>query len=101
MDELINSLIPLLNAESFWVGVASAFGVMGAILNVGPCKTKLDTYGLDWLRPLVMLVSVGIGGGASAMLAGGDQFAVCIASATAGLGSGFLQKFIQEATDND
>lgn len=99
MDDVINAIPPILHAKSFWFEMAAVFALLGAVLNIGPLKAKLDSYHLDWLRPLVMLVGSGIGGAAAALLAGGTGTAIAVTAATAGLGSGYLQKFIQEATD--
>lgn len=99
MDAIINAIPAILNAGSFWACLAAVLILMGAVLNTNPIKSKLDSYGLDWLRPLIMLIGAGLGGFASAAIAGGDLTADVLAGVTAGLGSGFLQKFIQEATD--
>lgn len=80
-------------------GLAAIFGSLAVIMNFGPLKRRLAASSFDWLRPLVMLISVGGGAGVGAFMMTPNVIGAVIAGLTAGLGSGYVQKLIQEVND--
>lgn len=80
-------------------GIGAALAALGAVLNIGPLKRFLERSPVDWLRPLLMLVVVGGTALTGSLIAGVDLFPSIIAAVTAGAGSGFVQKFIQDLND--
>lgn len=96
----IPGIVEAFSSGGVWAGLIAVFATVMVALNFGPLKTWLAASPLDWLRPALMLVSVGATAGITAALTtGASVLSAVIAGALAGLGSGYLQKLIQEATD--
>lgn len=85
---------------SVLAGIAAVFAAVGTVLNYGPLARRLGpTSKLDWLRPLLMLVSVTGAAITGELMLGIEPITAAITGILAGVGSGFLQRTIQEWQD--
>lgn len=80
-------------------GVAAISAVALVVLNFGPLKKLLAESEFDWVRPAILLVTVGLTMGIGTAMAGASVLSAVIAGVMAALGSGYLQKLIQEYRD--
>jgi hypothetical protein len=102
LDEVVGTIpaiIAAFKSGGIWAGIAAIFGTLAALLNFGPLKKKLAESPVDWIRPLIMLLGVGLTAALSASSLGADALSAVISGVIAGLGSGFVQKLIQDIRD--
>ena len=81
------------------LGISLAFAALGVALNFGPLKSLIAGSKYDWVRPALMLVVVGATAGIGSAMAGADALGAILMGIMAGVGSGYIQKIIQEYKD--
>ena len=96
---VIPGIVAAFNDMGILAGIAAVAGAALVVLNFGPLKKALAASPLDYVRPLIMLISVSVAAGIGTAMAGASALSAVIAGVMAGLGSGWLQKLIQEWRD--
>lgn len=102
LGDLLNQVPAIVSAfqsGGLLAGLSAIAATLALAMNFGPLRALLANSKADWLRPLLMLISVGMTAGIAAAMAGGGWLTAVISGLVAGLGSGYLQKTIQEARD--
>lgn len=102
VDSLFQALGAVWNAFTsggVLVGMGAVFAALATVMNFTPLKTFLAKSRFDWIRPLIMLISVTGGAFVGALLTDVTLWASVMAGLTTGVASGWVQKFIQDVRD--
>lgn len=96
----VSTIWELFQQGMFLSGIIGILVLTLAVLNIGPLRDRFSANGpQDWVRPLLSLLIAGLGAAEIAYLTSGDTVAVILSGLGAGVGSGGLQRLVQEIRD--